>query len=112
MDYKYAWPSATPDGTGWKRALAAFTGDRSVAQFYAAFEQWMAAIIADGDVSQAAEAVESLASPHDSDAERFAEMQFSSSGKPVHRAAFDICGECDGCECAPCPGRAVLGRRR
>merc|ERR1719506_1155971 len=73
VDYKYAWPSATPDGTGWKRALAAFTGDRSVAQFYAAFEQWMAAITWSGNAFSAADAVERLAAQYDSAAETYAE---------------------------------------
>ena len=30
-----------PEGSGWKRALAAFTGDATVADFYAAFEAAM-----------------------------------------------------------------------
>ena len=35
------WPSQVPEGTGWKGALANFTGHDSVAAFYADFEAWI-----------------------------------------------------------------------
>ena len=43
IDLVDGWPSDVPEGSGWKGALAAFTGDATVADFYAAFEDAMVA---------------------------------------------------------------------
>ena len=42
VDLVTGWPTDVPEGSGWKAALAAFTGDATAADFYAAFEAAMA----------------------------------------------------------------------
>eukprot|EP00948_MAST-09A_sp_MAST-9A-sp1_P000404 g404.t1 len=42
LDPWSGWASQVPEGKGWKKALADFTGYSTTADFYAAFENWIA----------------------------------------------------------------------
>eukprot|EP00941_MAST-03F_sp_MAST-3F-sp1_P003534 g3534.t1 len=47
IDSMNGWPSMVPEGSGWKKALAEFTGYTTVTDFYAAFE---AHVVVNGQV--------------------------------------------------------------
>ena len=44
ISYTSGWPSAVPEGQGWRKALSDFTGFADTEAFYAAFEAYMATV--------------------------------------------------------------------
>ena len=78
IDLVTGWPGDVPEGQGWKKALADFTGDATVAEFYAAFEE----AVAPGGVVASEEALQVYLEP-DADV-------YTMSGSKVDTASNDF----------------------